>query len=308
MAAIGMPSPSPKRNPDGRPRCWALSLSPPRGRLSGFRLARPSGRAITHQGVLMSWVEKEVKKRVTASTSGSTLESDSRNAAAVSESTNMAALWNKLESANSALPQEIKLGVETDSPTMVPLGMPQFLMWLRAPNGAGLGFTGEGIRYIWPDTNQRKSNNFWIRWKANQGYFLNQRIISLSSEPIYIEYRFNEQRVDYMVRCLVTGSRIKIESIRTPRRGLGVAVTLIFALVVGLGAYTYRERTREAAKMPADTSSEDARARLPEQSPGLADLTPMTAETPPVAPPYRTVVPAPDPVPSAATARPAAPR
>ena len=97
------------------------------------------------------------------------------DAEGASESAQMALLWDRLQAANAALPAELKLAPEAGVPAGLAPAVPEFLSWLRAPNGAGLGWTGIAIRYVWPEKNQRKSYNFWIRWKAGVGYMVSHR-------------------------------------------------------------------------------------------------------------------------------------
>lgn len=161
----------------------------------------------------MSWIDKEIKKREHAA------QPSNMPAAAtiVSEAEHMAALWNKLESANHALPPELRLKADFNLPAIAAQDVPNFLVWFKAPNGAGLGFTGEAIRYVWPQRNDRSSYNFWVRWTPDRGYVLARRIVSSISGPKIVERRFNDLRSEHMIKCLVTGARITPRSVRKKR-------------------------------------------------------------------------------------------
>jgi hypothetical protein len=162
----------------------------------------------------MSWVRKELKKRAAIKAR----EADgSSNKQSDAESTKLSVLWDRIVDANNALPAELKLRHVVDKTANAVPGVPPFRSWLMAQNGAGLGFNGEGIRYIWPKPNLRRSNNLWIRWKADKGYYLSRTVRPLPSSAYVEERRFNESRVDHMLRCLVTGARVTIRSISTRR-------------------------------------------------------------------------------------------
>ena len=80
-----------------------------------------------------------------------------------------------------------------------------------------MGFTEDGIRYIWPQRNARKSNNFWIRWSTGSGYVLNRRVSWSWSGLTSIDRRFKESSLDLMLKCLVTGVRIKSAAVCSKR-------------------------------------------------------------------------------------------
>jgi len=129
-------------------------------------------------------------------------------------------LWAKLHAANHALPNDLQLQI--DKALSVPTSAEDviFVEWLHAPNGAALGFAGDAVRYVWPDRSPRRSNNFWIRWDAlQQRYVLIQRVNS-SAPPSVANYRFDDNRVDHMIKCLVLGKRIKISTIRKKHFGI----------------------------------------------------------------------------------------
>jgi hypothetical protein len=158
----------------------------------------------------MSWIDKELKKRVRHSNMPP-------ESATVSESEHMTALWRQLESVNNQLPPELKLPADLDLPAVPAYGVPKFLVWFRAPNGAGLGFTGDAIRYVWPERNEGASYNFWIRWTPDGGFRLIRRVVSSITGPKIVERSFSERRAEYMVKCLVVGRRIRPRAVRKKR-------------------------------------------------------------------------------------------
>jgi hypothetical protein len=129
----------------------------------------------------------------------------------------MGDLWNVIKEANAALPLELQLEMAATTSLPASAENVNFQEWLRAPNGAALGYAGSGIRYLWPETSQRRSNNFWVHWDSQrQRYVLTQRT-SNTIPPSVAEYRFDETRVGYMLKCLVLGKRITTRSVRKKR-------------------------------------------------------------------------------------------
>src|SRR5688572_10757801 len=122
----------------------------------------------------MSWIDKELRKRVR----GARHTKMPADTSTIGEGEHMAALWRRLESANNALPPELKLPADLDLPAIPVFDVPRFLVWFKAPNGAGLGFTGDAIRYVWPERNERASFNFWFRWTPERGFSLGRRVFS----------------------------------------------------------------------------------------------------------------------------------
>jgi len=59
----------------------------------------------------MSWIDKELKRRAAASGRSATRESPT-----ISASDRIRELWDKLESANAALPSELRLSLEQVTP------------------------------------------------------------------------------------------------------------------------------------------------------------------------------------------------
>ena len=141
----------------------------------------------------------------------------------------IARLWGSIAAFNNALPAQLKLPDQADGSDAPTAGKPPFRHWLQAPNGAGLGFNGEAVRYYWPQADKNKtetntsnktrtkSNNFWIRWEARGGFTVFRRVglslVSTRTEKL----SFNESSVEHMLKCLVTGSRVKPEAIRVRR-------------------------------------------------------------------------------------------
>ena len=175
----------------------------------------------------MSWTDKELRKREAVEARDRALRSSrsSRSSGPDSrgETTRMTALWDKLEAANNALPDKLRLrrdDVKRESNSPNPPNSPNapsFLVWLMAPNRAGLGFTGQGIRYVFPSENKRKHPNFWIWWDADKGYRLTRTPEWSWSGAKTMERRFREDAVDHMMKCLVTGARIKYRSVSRGR-------------------------------------------------------------------------------------------
>jgi hypothetical protein len=166
----------------------------------------------------MSWVEKELKKRAARKARATNPNSRRHDDAEYRrDSTKVQALWDRILEANNALPAELKLRREADPVGNSSTDAPPFILWLVAENDAALGFDGEGIRYVWPEAGKRRSNNFWIRWSANKGYLLSQRVAGLWSGVDTRDLRFDEARIDYMLKCLVTGVRVTPRSVSARR-------------------------------------------------------------------------------------------
>ena len=162
----------------------------------------------------MSWIEEELRRR-------EALEARDSAAAPLktgdegiqAETSGILSLWDRFEAANKALPEKLQLRRQSRKPGPVLPGVPNFLVWLIAPNGAGLGLTEDGIRYLWPEENRLKSNNFWIHHGAKKGYRLVRRVGAASEVPSTAERRFKETAVDEMLRCLVTNTRVDYKAV-----------------------------------------------------------------------------------------------
>lgn len=167
----------------------------------------------------MSWIDKELKRRLSQPAAAAKARAaGSSDSQMHGESAAMKTLWEKCESLNQALPEQLRLSVD---PVRQEGLLPNTLavrLWLMAPNGAGLGFTGEGVRYLWPEQSWRRSHNFWIRWHDEQGYRVTQRLGWSWTGASAVEARFNEASLDDIMRCLVQGRRVRFRAVRTRRR------------------------------------------------------------------------------------------
>lgn len=159
----------------------------------------------------MSWIEKERKRRQKLAgvhtTRDVTVPLDGAHALRV--------LWQRFESANAALPEDLQL--RRERATTLPDNGPRMLVWLHAPNGASLGYSGDAVRYVWPERNPRRSHNFWIRWNPSHGWLEVSQRISSGTPPVMKERRFDKTRIDYILRCLVQGERVKAAKLRKKR-------------------------------------------------------------------------------------------
>lgn len=159
----------------------------------------------------MSWIDKELKRRGTTSQMPPDLPVPKGQEVA----DRIQALWQRIEEANRALPDALRL--LPAAPGLQHPGGPPVQTWLRAPNGAGLGFAGEAVRYLWPQPGRRRSHNFWLRWDvARQRYVVHQRTGTMMV-PRVDEAPFDERKLEHMFKCLVTGRRITVGSIRLRR-------------------------------------------------------------------------------------------
>ena len=166
----------------------------------------------------MSWVKKELKKKNAELARNTVPDRGMGQAAQCQEvAAKIAALWDQLEAANSALPAALRLRREVGKPGSFAVDLPNFPVMLVAHNGACMGYAEDGIRYIWPVRSPRKSNNFWIRWKAGSGYLVNHRIGLSASGPITQDRPFRASSIDFMLKCLVTGVRIKPGAVSAKR-------------------------------------------------------------------------------------------
>jgi len=161
----------------------------------------------------MSWIDKELKRR----TQGTQPSKTPAGRPVATETEHIAALWRKLESANNALPPQLRLAADVDLAVLPAFDAPKFLVWFKALNGAGLGFTGDAIRYVWPERSERASHNFWIRWTPERGYRLAQRVVSPLTGPKIVERSFSDRRAEYMIQCMVVGRRITPRAVRRKR-------------------------------------------------------------------------------------------
>jgi hypothetical protein len=162
----------------------------------------------------MSWIQKELKRRKRKPAPAADAGGPSAEALRAGEEA-LAALWQKLEGFNDALPAELKLRRETVAEA--PKQGPAFRVWLRSQQGASLGFTGDGVRYNWPGPSGRRSHNFWIGWDAQAGRLeLRQRITPMPS-PVIAHHRFDERRTELIIKQLVLGKRVAVRALRKKR-------------------------------------------------------------------------------------------
>ena len=168
----------------------------------------------------MSWIKKELKRRARAP------EADPDVAAALAQPEAggeealhaIQTLWQRLETANEALPPALQL--RREPVTAAPRLGPRFQVWLRAPNGAAIGHAGDALRYLWPGAPARRSSNFWIGWDAQAGRLeLRQRITPMPS-PVIARHRFDERRAELIVKHLVLGRKVSVRALRKKRLGL----------------------------------------------------------------------------------------
>lgn len=167
----------------------------------------------------MTWIQKELKRRATAKAREISTGATLTGAFDISQtpSIKISELWDILEAENSKLPPELRLERDENPLNSRAPESLKFRALLRAPNGASIGFTGEIIRYDWPQQNSRKSYNFWISWRANCGYFFARRIGMTIPIPNIRERRFDEESSCRILKCLVTGVRVSDRRIRKRR-------------------------------------------------------------------------------------------
>lgn len=167
----------------------------------------------------MSWVEKELKRRETkpmASTKArAPIGTDSQMPG---ETEAMKALWAKIEALNQALPEPLRLRAEPNRQDGLLFNTPAFRIWLIAPNGAGLGFNGEGVRCFWPVPSRRRSHNFWIRWHEQHGYRVTQRLGWSWTGASAVEAPLDEAKLEHIIQCMVQGRRVRFRAVRVRRK------------------------------------------------------------------------------------------
>ena len=167
----------------------------------------------------MSWIDKELKRREATVVAPDKARAVGNNDLQQPDATAvMQALWDKINALNQALPEALRLRADPHRQDGLLFNTPAFQMWLVAPNGAGLGFTGEGVRYAWPLLSRGRSHNFWIRWHANQGLRVTQRLGWSWTGASADEAGFNEASLDHIVQCLVQGRRARFRAVRVRQR------------------------------------------------------------------------------------------
>ena len=163
----------------------------------------------------MSWIDKELKKREPkpeASTKARVAVGTDSQLSGEAEA--MQVLWDRIEALNQALPEQLRLQLDSTRQDGLLFNTPAFRLWLMAPNGAGLGFTGEGARYLWPVQSRRRSHNFWIRWHDERGYRVTQRLGWSWMGASAVEAPFDEAKLDHIIQCLVQGRRVRFRAVR----------------------------------------------------------------------------------------------
>jgi hypothetical protein len=158
----------------------------------------------------VSWIEKELKRRTKVVETA-----PSRPLEAPDPSRIISDLWHRVEQANAALPEALRLRLEmVETP---PRMGPYVRIWLRAPNGAALGFAGDAIRYSWPERKSSRSRNFWITWNADRERLEISQRVSSSTPPVMRRWRFDTQRIEQLLQGLVTSRHVEPRSLRKRR-------------------------------------------------------------------------------------------
>jgi hypothetical protein len=158
----------------------------------------------------VSWIDKEIKRRARDAEPVGKPVSDAPDPVRV-----IGDLWQRFEHANAALPDALRLKLEhVEAP---PRMGPHVRTWLRATNGAALGFAGDAIRYTWPERNASHSRNFWINWNPDlERLELSQRVGS-ATPPLMRRWRFDARRIEQLLQGLVTSRLVKPRSLRKRR-------------------------------------------------------------------------------------------
>jgi hypothetical protein len=169
----------------------------------------------------MTWIEKELRKREKLEARAQArLESVQAAEEGAADGVRIQALWDLFEATNDALPEKLKLQREVSAGDGFPSERSMFQVMLNAKNGACLGYTGDAIRYVWPQKSLRSSNNFWIRWVPGLGYRLSRRVKPTMFKASTEERAFRQPAVDHILRCLVIDKRVTFRSVRKKRLGL----------------------------------------------------------------------------------------
>jgi hypothetical protein len=158
----------------------------------------------------VSWIDKELKRRTIAGELA-----PRRTAEAADPARIISDLWQRMQQANAALPEALRLRVEVvETPPRIG---PHVRIWLRAPNGAALGFAGDAIRYSWPERRSSRSRNFWITWNADQERLEISQRVGLDIPPVMRRWRFDTRRIEQLLQGLVTSRQVKPRSLRKRR-------------------------------------------------------------------------------------------
>jgi hypothetical protein len=126
-------------------------------------------------------------------------------------------LWTNIQAINGTLPAELQLRMESTPPAAASPEDGNIREWLKAPNGAALGFVGTAVRYVWPERRKKGSNNFWLLWNESQQKYMLQQRVNASVPPAVAEYKAASIDTEKIVKCLVLGKRIKPKSVRARR-------------------------------------------------------------------------------------------
>ena len=162
----------------------------------------------------MSWIEEELRRREALATRGIGAKgTQPGDMTCQAKGSGILSLWDRLEAANTALPEQLQLRRDARKPPVPLPGAPIFLVWLIASTGAALGLTADGIRYLWPEESKERSYNFWIHWRAKKGYRLVHRVGPAVGIPATAERAFDERKVDLILRGLVTSTRVDYKGV-----------------------------------------------------------------------------------------------
>jgi len=166
----------------------------------------------------MSWIEKERKRRLRAADKHAAAQAAADSGLHVDGEHAMRALWQRC-GAGPMRERDVRAVLRQLGGRAFDAEL-DFLTWLRAPNGAALGFTGDAVRFLWPERKASASNNFWIRWNEARAWLEVSQRVSQATPPVMKDRRFDERRIELILRGLVRGERVKAASLRKKRFGL----------------------------------------------------------------------------------------
>ena len=166
----------------------------------------------------MSWIDRELRRRQKQDvrSRGST-SIGAASASMEDESRSIAALWARIEQANAELPPELQLPRLATPAVRLAEEFAACNVLLKAANGAGIGFTGSAIRYVWPKKRLSKSNNFWIKGHVTGGYVVSRRVKTSMPGITMQDGVFDERSIERILRCLVTARQVTSRAV-TRRR------------------------------------------------------------------------------------------
>ena len=90
-------------------------------------------------------------------------------------------------------------------------------MWLMATDGAGLGFSGEGVRYYLPVVSRCRSHNSWIRWHEERAYRVMRRLCWFRVGASAVEAAFDEASLEHVIQGLLQSRRERFRALRMRR-------------------------------------------------------------------------------------------